>query len=101
MEVGGDDGEFVAADAGEGVDFAELFPGALGEELKSAVADMVAEVVVDGFELVEVEEEVGGVGVVATGVEERGVEAVFEEDAVGEAGEGIVGDEVGELARGG
>ena len=50
----------------------------------------MAEAVVDVFEAVEVDEQYGALLGVGGGVEQGGLQAAFEEDAVGQPGEGVV-----------
>ena len=57
MGPGGDDGELIAADAGQGVGGAQDRLGALGDLAEDRVADRVAVVVVDPLEVVEVEDQ--------------------------------------------
>jgi hypothetical protein len=57
VQAGQQDDEFVAAQAGHGVDVAHLLLQALGDAFEQQVADRVAEAVVDVLEAVEVEEQ--------------------------------------------
>src|SRR6185295_5593995 len=94
-------GEFVAAEAGDGVAGADGLleaPRGLDQEL---VAGAVAHGVVDELEAVEVEEEDAEEAVLlAARVLDAVAEAVDEERAVGEAGEGVVQGVVDELLLG-
>ena len=69
-------------------------PRHLDQEL---VAGHVPEGVVDGLEVVEVDEEHGEVALAPAVAGEGVVQALREERAVGEAGEGIVGAAVGDV----
>lgn len=89
-QVRQEDDEFVAAEAGDGVVAAELVAEAGGDALEEDVADGVAEAVVDVFEAVEVEEQDGAFVAFAFAGGEGLAQAAFEEDAVGQAGEGVV-----------
>ena len=50
-----DDGEFVAAEAGDGVGLARAAAQAVGDQLEQFVADRMAERIVDALELIEIE----------------------------------------------
>ena len=54
-QMGQDDGEFVAAQAGHGVGFPHAAGQALGHRLQQQIADMVAQGVVDVLELVQIQ----------------------------------------------
>src|ERR1700730_11726667 len=89
-QVGGDDHELVAAEAGEGVgepDGAAKIVGDLPEEL---VADVVAVGIVDDLEAVQIDHEEGGAGVVDLGLLNGGGEAILKKALVGKAREVIV-----------
>ena len=55
LDAGLDDGEFVAADARDGVGVAHAMAQPLGHHLEQLVADRMAERVVDALEAVEIE----------------------------------------------
>ena len=59
VQAGQQDDELVAAQAGHGVDVAQLLAQTLGDALQQLVADRVAEAVVDVLEAVQVEEQHG------------------------------------------
>ncbi|MCY1276714.1 hypothetical protein D9M70_253820 [compost metagenome] len=83
-------GELVAAHARHGVVVAHATGQALGHFLEHAVAGGVAEGVVDRLEAVEVEEHQHHPFLVPLGVLQGGVQAVLEQRAVGQVGEGVV-----------
>ena len=85
-----DDGEFVAADAGDGVGLAQQRAQPVADLLDELVAGIVAERVVDLLEAVEIEHEQGDLLARAAVAGQRLAQAVFEQGAVGEAGELVV-----------
>ncbi len=85
-----DHGELVAALPGHGVLVTQEVAKPLGHGLQHAVADRVAQGVVDGLEVVEVHEHHGHDLVSALGPGERGLEPVVEQGAVGKIGERVV-----------
>ena len=89
-QVGGDDDELVAAEAGEGVGDADGAAEIVGDVSKELVADVVAVGVVNEFEAVEIDHEEGGAGVVDLGLTNGGGEAILKEPLVGKAREVIV-----------
>src|SRR5882757_5156952 len=89
-QVGGDDHEFVAAEAGEGVGDADGAAEIVGDVSKQLVADVVAMGVVDELEAVEIDHEEGGAGVVDFGLLNGGGEAILEKTLVGKAREVVV-----------
>jgi hypothetical protein len=96
-DVFDEDGELVAAESGGGVAGSQVAGEALADFGEERVAGGVAQPVVDGFEVVEVDEQYGG-ELVAAGEAAQGVfDAVEEQRAVGQAGEGVVEGLVGEL----
>ena len=60
-----------------------------GEGAQDLVAAVVADDVVDDFEVVDVDDEAGDGGVLESRFLERGGEALFEHAAVGEVGERV------------
>ncbi|MCY1425710.1 hypothetical protein D9M71_415050 [compost metagenome] len=90
VQAGQQDDEFVAAQAGHGVDVAQLLAQAMGDALEQQVAHWVAETVVDVLEAVEVDEKNGAVEVVVGGFDQRQLQAALEQQAVGQAGERVV-----------
>lgn len=84
-----DEGELVAAEAGEGVGLAEAGLEAAGDLAEEDVACAVTEAVVDELETVEVDVEEGDAAVFALAFGDAVGEAVDEEAAIGEAGEVI------------
>ena len=91
--------ELVAADARDEVVAAHAGAQARGDHLQQAVADLVAEAVVDLLEVVQVEEQERRGLVVAPGVRHRLARALGEHRAVGQAGERVVVREELEAAR--
>ncbi|MNZ45431.1 hypothetical protein D3C78_630860 [compost metagenome] len=83
-------GELVAAHARHGVVLVHAGGQAHGHFLEHAVAGGMAEGVVDRLEAVEVEEYQHHPLAVPFGVLQRGVQAVLEQRAVGQVGEGVV-----------
>ncbi len=95
-QVLGQDDEFVATQSGHGVVTPDHLLQAGGDGHQQAVARGVTEPVVDGLEVVEVEEEEHGVGVTAVGPLRGLVEPVVQQGPVGEAGQLVVEGAVGE-----
>ena len=85
-----DDGEFVAADAGDGVGLAQQRAQPLADFLDELVAGIVAERVVDLLEAVEIEHQQGDLLARAAIAGQRLGQAILEQGAVGEAGELVV-----------
>ena len=94
------DGELVAADAGGGVGVAHHVVDAVGDAHEHGVADVVAELVVDRLEPVEVEVEQGDGLVGALVPVQGGVELVVQQHPVGQARHVVVGRQVGQLVVG-
>ncbi len=88
--------ELVAAEARQGVALAHARPDAASDLDQHLVAGGVAEAVVDGLEIVEVEQEKGEGPADPPGPDEGVGQTVGEQRAVGEAGQGIVKRLVGE-----
>src|SRR5205085_1367456 len=90
LQVLEEDGELVAAEAGQGVGLPGAGAEPLGHADEELVSGAVAEAVVDGLEVVEVQEhdadEPARPGLAVEGV----VEAILEEGPVGEPGERVV-----------
>ena len=94
-------GEFVAAHARHGVVLGHAAEQARGHFLEHPVAGRVAEGVVDRLETVEVEEHQHHPRLLPFGGLQRGVQAVLEQGAVGQVGQGvIVGQAVDALLTG-
>ncbi len=89
-EIGGEDDELVAAEAGEGIGCADCLAEVGCDAAEEVVAGEMSVGVVDFFEAVEVDHDEDDACFHAAGALERLDEAVFEEAAVGEAGELIV-----------
>ena len=91
LEVGAgqDDRELLAAPAGGHVDLAHALAQRLGELDEHAVADRVAEAVVDRLEAVEVGEHEGDRAAEALGAQQLAGERLLAVAAVGEAGEHV------------
>src|SRR3954452_454770 len=90
LEVLTEDDELVAAEAGDRVRGPQRVLEAPGDVAQEAVAGGVAERVVDELEAVEVHEQHGDVAGLAARAYQGVPEAVEEERAVRQAGEGIV-----------
>ncbi len=98
------DDELVAAQAGRRITFAQHAAQALRHLFQQAVADEVAEAVIDVLEMVEVEQQQADLGAVAARLGDRLGQAVHQQGAVGQAGQGVVQGQVtytrlGVLAR--
>jgi hypothetical protein len=89
-QVGGDDHELVAAEAGEGIGDADGAAEIVGDVPKELVADVVAVGVVDELEAVEIDHQEGGASVVDLGLLDGGGEAILKKTLVGKAGEMVV-----------
>ena len=83
-------GEFVAAHARHGVVLGHTTEQARGHFLEHPVAGRVAEGVVDRLEAVQVEEHQHHPRLLPFGGLQRGVQAVLEQGAVGQVGQGVV-----------
>ena len=84
-----DDGEFVAAHAGDDVEFARAAAQALADELEQLVADVMAERVVDALELIEVETE-HGQAFAALDALDLVIELLEQQHAIGQIGQCVV-----------
>jgi hypothetical protein len=96
LDVLEQDGELVATQPGSGVALAQHGADALGRLAQQRVAGRVPERVVDGLEVVEVEEQ-HAVAAGAPGARHGVAEPVAEEGPVGQAGEGVVEGLMGQL----
>ena len=81
--------ELVATESAQGVFLAHALAQALGHLLEQAVARCVPQTVVDGLEVVEVDEDHAHQGVVALGQAEGMAQALLDQDAVGQVGERV------------
>ena len=90
QQAGQQDDELITAEPGDGVDVAQVFLEALGDAFEQQVADRVSEAVVDVFEAVQVQKQHGAQASGLFAVQQGGLQAVFEQGAVGQAGEGVV-----------
>ena len=90
VEIGQQQAELVAAEAGERVRVADRAADALGDLDQQLVAGGVAERIVDLLEAVEVHQQDRQLGVVAPRVADRLADALAEQDPVGQPGERIV-----------
>ena len=97
LDVLQQDRELVAAEAGRGVAGADARVEPLGDLDEHLVAGSVAEAVVDGLEVVEVEEHDGEAAALAPRAGRGVADALAEQRAVGQAGDGIVEGLVREL----
>jgi hypothetical protein len=100
LDVGPDDDELVAGEAGQGVASpqAPLEPAA--HHLQQLVARRVPEAVVHPLEVVQVQERHDHVPADAGGPQQRPLEAVHEQVPVRQVGEGVVQAQVGERLLG-
>ena len=89
--------EFVAALTADGVGAAHATGDAAGHGLQQFVADGVAVHVVNFFEEVEIDEHDGELFAVAVGKGDGLLDAVVEQDPIGQVGEKVVLREVGEF----
>lgn len=87
------DQEFAAADPGDEVSFANEPSESLRDVYQEFVAYGVAQVVVHGFEAVEIEEEDRELRVSSLGAGERGLQMLHEPVAVGQLGQRVVSRE--------
>ena len=76
LQVGNNDGEFVAAEPRDGVAGSHDRTQSLGEQLEQSVADVVTERIVDLLEMVEVEHQHADLGLVAARLRDRDGEPV-------------------------
>ena len=90
VELGSDEDELVAAEAGEGIGAADELAEAGGDAAEDLIAGLMAESVVDVFKAVEVEDEQGEVAAGFVAAVECEGERLFEGAAVGQAGELVV-----------
>ena len=91
-----EDGELVPAESGRGVVAAQARAEPARDLDEQLVAGCVTEAVVDRLEVVDIEEEQRQVGPVALRANERVLDAVGEQRAVRQTGEGVVERLVGE-----
>jgi hypothetical protein len=96
LEGGGQHDELVATEPGDGVPDPDDIAQALGHGLEEDVPAGVAEPVVDGLEVVQVQEQQHGPGLAAVGGVGHLLEPVGEQRPVGEAGELVVEGPMGE-----
>ena len=90
LEFLGEDHELVAAEPRDRVAVAHQLREPLGDRHQQAVADVVTEVVVDGLELVEVDEQHRQHAGAAVQARHRLAGAVHQQGAVGELGQRVV-----------
>ena len=91
-----DDGELVAAHARDRVRLAQQRPQPVGHDLEQLVAGRMAQAVVDGLEVVEIEQ-VHGHDLAAPHAPQRILEPFVEQHAVGQAGQRVVQGHMGDL----
>ncbi|MNC25568.1 hypothetical protein D3C75_736590 [compost metagenome] len=96
-EVGQQQHELVAAEAGEGVARADLRAHALGDLHQHLVADRVAQGVVDRLEAIEVDQHDRQFPRIAPGDLAALQQAVFQQRTIGQAGEHVVASVVGQF----
>src|SRR5581483_3975538 len=83
-----DDGEeLVAADAGDGVGVARTNAEPRSQGAQQLISGIVAELVVDGFEAIEINTENGEEAAAPLGTRQSLLQTVFRNRAVGQAGE--------------
>ena len=90
LQVHGQDHELVAAETGDRVAVAHQLRETAGDRHQQFVADLVAEGVVDGLELVEVDEQHRDDAFAAVQTRDRLLGAVEQQQPVGELGERVV-----------
>ncbi|RMO12329.1 hypothetical protein ALQ47_05261 [Pseudomonas cichorii] len=90
QQAGQQDDEFIAAQARYGVDVAQRLLEALCDAFEEQIAHRVPEAVVDVFEAIQVDKQHGTEAARLFAVLQGGVQAAFEQGAVGQAGEGVV-----------
>ncbi|MNM59370.1 hypothetical protein D3C81_706210 [compost metagenome] len=101
LQAGQHHGKLVAAQAGQGVVFAQLAAQALAQRAQQFVAKGVAQRIVDVLEVVQVQAQGGGqLGVLAV-THQRLAQAFVEQGAVGQPGQRIVVRHVVDLRVGG
>ena len=93
----GDDGEFVAAEAGHQILAAHDAAQPLGDVENELVADVMAERIVDVLEVIEIDVEHGRRRAAGAHVVDHGFEPLAEIDAVGQAADRIVQGEMAQL----
>ena len=93
-DAGLDDGELVAAEAGEGIGPAQEVAQAVGDLLDQLIARLMAIGVVDVLEAVKVEKEHGDPAFHASEPTEFAVEPLGEDEAVRQARERVAAEEV-------
>ncbi len=86
-----DDDEFVAADAYDGIGRAQRGDHSRRDGLEQFVAGVVAQAVVDVFEIVEIDEGDRRPAVAPLRQLDRAREALLEQGAIGKPGQGVVG----------
>lgn len=90
FDIGLDQGELVAAEAGEGAQAATVGPQAIGQGQQQLVAGLVAELFVDALEVVEADTEHRDPALQAAGIDQDLVQLLLQLLAVGQAGEKVV-----------
>ncbi len=93
-QVGGDQGELVAAETGDRVRAAHRGHDPLGELAQQEIAGGVTEGVVDLLEAVDVEHHDGGPGAVARRARQRLLDAVDHQQTVRQVGQRVVGEQM-------
>lgn len=93
------DDELIAAEAGDGVLVAQDAAQAAGNITQDGVAGPVAELVVDRFEVVEVDEQDGETAVLALAAFEAVLGAGIEQQAVRQPGQRVVVGQIQQLGR--
>lgn len=88
IRIGQHDDEFVPPKACHQIFFSDALPHALGHQLEQQVAGFVAEGVIDGLEVVEIDEDQGQ-GLLWSLLQGL-LEPLLQQAAVGQAGEGVI-----------
>ncbi len=83
-------GELIAAQARQGVAVITQLQKALGNQLQQLVTGIVAQAVVDAFEPVQVDKQQRQLAVLTTGTRHRRVQALGQQQAIGQLGQGVM-----------
>ena len=95
-----DEDEFIAAQAGDGILRTHCLFQPFGDPLQKEVTHGVAHGVVDVLEAIQIEEQHGGPGPLTLGTQDCLLQAVVEQQPVGEFGQRVVVRQMGELVLG-
>src|SRR5882672_12038217 len=89
--------EFIAAEARDGVDSADDAAEPLRNFLEQFVARTMAQGVIDGLESIQIQKHQGERLATSVGKRYRLADPVFEQGAIRQSGEGVMGGEVAQL----